>query len=580
MREYFAIDEKGKKYAFHQLPIEGGVRLTLYRQEIEGVQTLALLPELSYARAGEEGYYVLPRNISHNGDHQIFFREREDAVLKYSRAIMCFYGIKKKDMCLLVRFNRTRHFDIVAELKDGVYSAYVFFDFRPNCQKTYTLHEELYEDIVMEVIDLPLSAGYEEMAAKERDIRLSRGEIIPLKEKCRRPAVEYARQYPLIRIRMGWKPSPSPVKHQTPETEPEMFVACTFEQVCRIGDELKRQGVEGAELQLVGWNQSGHDGRFPQFFPVDERLGGEEGLRRAIDHIKSLGYRISLHTNLIDEYEVAESYTPEDLAIMRNGQFLQNGHYSGGLAYHVCPLKQLKNAKREFPRIAALGENGLHFTDVISIVQPDPCASEAHPCHTEDGIVVAERTMSYIRNLFGGFSSEGTMDFAIKYIDYGLYVTFGDGFGHTATPLSDRYLPLFQLTYHGTLLYNPSSPTINYPIKRPEDRLTFYMHGGRPSFYFYSKFRTGGQANWMGDADLTCGTEEELRQSCAVIARGAAEYAPLARLQTLYMTGYAFLTDTLQCATYEDGTRMVGNFSPDTVEFEGHCIPAYEFLVI
>jgi hypothetical protein len=37
-----------------------------------------------------------------------------------------------------------------------------------------------------------------------------------------------------------------------------------------------------AQLCLVGWNQKGHDGRWPQIFPVEEALGGEEKLRRLI----------------------------------------------------------------------------------------------------------------------------------------------------------------------------------------------------------------------------------------------------------------------------------------------------------
>ena len=43
----------------------------------------------------------------------------------------------------------------------------------------------------------------------------------------------------------------------------KMCVPCLLGLEGPIADELKRQGVEGAELQLVGWNRSGHDGRFP-----------------------------------------------------------------------------------------------------------------------------------------------------------------------------------------------------------------------------------------------------------------------------------------------------------------------------
>ena len=53
-----------------------------------------------------------------------------------------------------------------------------------------------------------------------------------------------------------------------------------------ILDEVKRQGVERAEVCLVGWNQKGHDGRFPELFPVEEQLGGEDKLRKLIKNLK------------------------------------------------------------------------------------------------------------------------------------------------------------------------------------------------------------------------------------------------------------------------------------------------------
>lgn len=82
-----------------------------------------------------------------------------------------------------------------------------------------------------------------------------------------------------VRVRQGWKPVPSPVENQTPETEPPVHAACTFDRVCDIVDEFKKHGIPEAEFCLVGWNIGGHDGRFPQIFPVEPKLGGAENLK-------------------------------------------------------------------------------------------------------------------------------------------------------------------------------------------------------------------------------------------------------------------------------------------------------------
>ena len=569
---FYAVDERGKRYDFDQLDTGKSLLLTLKKETIWKVKQLRLFPDLGAAVAGDEGYWILPRSINRVGEMQTFFSPREDVVYTYDRLVMSLYGVKKKDYCCLVRIERNYPYALEAVIKDNTYTLCPLFDF--------TGHDPVYDDIRVEILFLPEGADYNDMAVAERNLRLERGELRTLAEKCQSPATEYARKYPLIRIRMGWKQSPSPVLHQTEATEPDMYVACDFARVRDIADELKRQGVEGAELQLVGWNRSGHDGRFPQLFPADPRLGGDAELKKTIDYVKSLGYRISTHTNTIDCYELADTFDWNDVVVDRDGSYNQTGHYSGGLAYHVCLKKQLKNTKRDLPPLAALGEDGLHFTDVISIVVPDDCHAPTHPCSTAEGILYAQKIIEYTRGLFGGFSSEGCMDFALKDLDFGLYTTFGNGFSKKVIPVADRYLPLFEVAYHGILLYNPTATTVNYTAQPPEERLSLVMRGGKPAMYFYSKFRTGGQKNWMGENDLTCATEEELRWSVARIKEACEEQLALADLQTVFLMRYDITDHGIEIATYENGTRIVGNFSDRVQLFEGKELPPFGYVVI
>ena len=573
-RIYKAYDEAGREYLFDVETKGERIFLTLPKEKFADAKQIRILPELSTAKAGDEGYYLIPRAISMMGDMQIFFTERADESYQRGKTIMSLYVLKKKDYCALIRLERNYKFVFDISVKDGVYTVAPTVDFEDITK------DSAYDDIRVEIVELPLDAKLGDFARVERETRLSRDEIRTLRERCEAPAVEYARKHPLIRIRMGWKPSPSPVFHQTVENEPDMFVACTFERVRDIADELKRQGVEGVDLQLVGWNRSGHDGRFPQLFPADPRLGGDEELRKTIEYVKSLGYCISLHTNLIDSFEVADTFTWDDICVDRNGEYHQEGHYSGGYAYRVCLEKQLKNNRRDLPDVAALGLNGIHFTDVISIVEPNTCHSKDHPCSTKEAIAYAQTIIKESRELMGAFSSEGTMDFALKDLDYGLYVSFGDGFGKRYIPFGDCLVPFFELVYHGIILYNPISPTVNFPLKDTRDKLIYLMRGGRPSFYIYSKFRTGGMANWMGEIDLTADTDEALRTTVSIIAKEAKEYLPRADRQFVYMADYEVCGDGIEVVTYEDGARIVANFSEESRVYDGHTVPAGEALFL
>ena len=571
MSKYFAYDENNRKIEFTSEKKDGIIKLTLPVSEFKDAKKLVILPELATAKAGEDGFYLLPRNIGMRGDIKVEFKEREDDLLSYTKPVMAVYAIVTDSLRALVRFERNYKFALNAELKDGVYSVYLTTEFGGK-------NDLPYDDIRIEIIPLPENANLGDIARVERELRLSRGEIKLLTEKCReRAVVEYARRSPLIRIRMAWKQSPSPIKHQTPENQPPVHVACDFKRVRDIADALCARGVKECELQLVGWNLGGHDGAFPQLFPVEPLLGGEEEMKKTFAHVKNLGYRISTHTNLIDAYELADCFSWDDIVMTEEGEYRQVGDYGGGYAYHVCPERQMYTAMNTVPELVKYGENGLHFNDVISIVEPDVCHSPKHPCTTADGIKCVNTIMNTQMGMFGGFSSEGCFDFALGNLDYGLYVSFGDGFGRKEFPLADAYVPFFELTYHGILLYNPTSPTVNYPIKNPEDKLTFILRGGRPSFYFHSKFRTGA-ANWMGEIDFLTDTDDDLAFACDKIAAAQREYDSLAHLQTVFMSDYKML-DGIDVAVYENGTEIAANLTDDEKIYRGESVPAWSYKI-
>ncbi|MBQ8551360.1 MAG: hypothetical protein IJ428_00945 [Clostridia bacterium] len=576
--DFRARDALGNEYEFEESKTEFGILLTLKKENIKAISNIYALGEFTAAKAGNGGFYAIPRNINQRGDILTRFDERPDCVHVQINPIMAFLGLKRDDVCCLVRIERNYKISFRVTIKEGEYKLEAIFDLENEyIDPSANIPPE---DIRIELVFLNKDADYNDMARAEREIRLSRGEILPLSEKCKREAVEYARKYPLVRIRMGWKPSPSPIKHQTVENEPPMHVACDFKRVRELADEFKRQGIKGAEFQLVGWNIKGHDGRWPQIFPIEEEFGGESEMIKTVEHVKSLGYEISTHTNLQDAYVIADNFSWNDIALNKNGEPIRTGDFSAGYPYFVCTGCQLERAKRDYPRIRVLGENGIHYTDIMSILMPEVCHNPMHPMTFKQGLDNIKESIDYQRELFGAFSSEGGIDAMLGHIDYGLYVTFGDSFGHRPAPIADEYIRLWEVAYHGTVLYNPSSPTINYPVKTPKERLDITMLGGKPSVYFYSKFRTGGAANWMGEVDFTCDTDEDMKKNVSLVKSALEDYEPLRHLQLVYMDRYDALGDGIEVATYSDGTRIVGNYTEEEKNFEGRVIKPFDYVMI
>lgn len=541
-------DNLGNEYKIQK----NGDLYTISREDIpEGIDYIDIVDENLFARSGEEGYFVIA-DTDAKGSSLCKFNEKENGERIYKQNLMPIFGVKKKGISVLgIATGYKEEFYLVFGVKDGSY--YIYSRFMLNGMKPY-------EDISLRLVMLPVGSSYSEMAVYYRNYRLENKKIQPLSEKIKeRRAVEYAVNSPEIRIRMGWKPAPPAVLEQTEENEPEMKVACTFDRIKELIDELKRQGVDKAELCLVGWNKSGHDGRWPQIFPVEEKLGGEKKLRELISYAQSSGYQIVCHTNSTECYNIANSFSYDITVKDKNGESVVNAlAWSGGKAYDLCPVKAYEYAKKELPKISELGFSGLHYIDVISVVPLRWCFDKKHPVNPKESLELYRKIMKLSRDTFGGFASEGVFDFCADMLDYGLYISWPE----TENKMVDCKIPLWAICYHGIILYNPTTDTVNYPIKKKEYELEVLEYGARPSFYLYSRFLEGSnQDDWLGKVDFECGTDEELKYTVSKIKEAYDNYKELAYLQTEFIEKHEQTAEGVFRTIYSDGSVITVDYN-------------------
>lgn len=531
--------------------------LIIHKEDVlDGAEYLDVVEETFTARVGDAGYYVISDCDGH-GSAVCKFNEKEDGERIYKQNLMPVFGVKKENETVLVIVEGYRYeFSLVYGIKKGEY--YIYPRFRLYGSKPY-------EDIIIRFVYLPKTAEYSEMAVAYRNYKLSKGDCVPLREKMKgREALQYAVESPEIRIRLGWKETPPKILEQTLENEPEMKVACTFDRVKDIVDELKKQGVPKAQLCLIGWNVSGHDGRYPDVFPVEGRLGGEEKLKELIAYAQENGYQIVCHTNSTDCYSISNRFK-DDIVIKKEDGTLSINElsWSGGRMYHLCPEKAYEYAMEDLPKIRDLGFMGLHYVDVLSVSPLRNCFDKNHPCNSRESLQYYEKIMQLCYDKFGGFASEGVFDFTVKYLDYGLYVVFSlieDDF-------IDENIPFWEIVYHGIVLYNPMTNTVNYTIKDKTYGLNLMEYGGRPAFYFYSKHIEGAEnQDWLGKEDLLCDTDEQLHYSVSKIKEAYDTYREYQHLQTEFIDKHEKVGDNVYCVTYSNGTKVYCDYSNQTIK--------------
>lgn len=534
-------------------------RIVIKKEEVAvGTEFLEIPFEEWNAKVGDEGYYLIA-DVNKCGSHKCHFTEKENQEYILQQSLMPIFGVKNQDgFTMVIAEGMKCVFHMRVGVKDGNYYAIPRFVLDGDAP---------FENISLIKVELGKDADYSDMANYYREYQLKRGACVPLRERVKNnERLQYAADAVEIRIRMGWKPAPAIIKEQTIENEPEMKVACTFERVKDIIDELKAAGVDKAQLCLVGWNKSGHDGRYPQLFPVEEKLGGEEKLRELIAYAQENGYQIVCHTNSTDCYSIAEDFSENIVIKKKDGSLaLEQTGWSGGRLYHLCPQKAFEFAKRDLPKVADLGFKGIHYVDVMSVVPLRKCYDSNHPVNEGDTDKLYREIANDCKRLFGGFASEGVFDFAADYLDYGLYVAFGDN----NIEFFDKEVPLWQMVYNGIILSNPSTTTVNYPVKNPKNRLKLMEYGGRPSFYFYSKFMTnpGGNIDWLGKEDIECGDEEALKGAIAGIQKAYEEYKDRRYLQYEFIIKHREKLPGVFEVTYSDGAVVTVDYQNNIVSF-------------
>ena len=524
---------------------------------------------------GDNGYFVMPFQYS---DFLCEFKSGEDCEREYTLYSMPIFGFKNGDAALLaVVSSMAWEYKIIIRRQNNKYYAFPRFNLTGY---------GAYEDIIIEYFELKgENANYVGMANRYREYQYKRGAFKTLKEKiAERPFLKGIADSVNIRIRMGWKPAPSEIFEQTVENEPEMKVAMKFNRILDLVDEMKASGVKNADICLVGWNQKGHDGRWPEAFPVEEALGGEEELVKAIKKTENAGYTINAHTNSSDSYSIAKNFNIDDSIVKEDGEICR-GHFpwSGGKAYIICPKCGYETCRENLEKSRKLGFNGMHYNDVLGTVPPRDCFSDKHPITKKQGGEYFFKTLLEAKNLFGGVSSEGGYDYLIGVLDYALYTCSNL---LEDTPANDPFInvkiPLYPLVYHGVILYCPSGDIMNCTMGKRKKLLKLVEYGGRPAIYVYKQFidKKRSSFEFLGKENPVCDTDDDLKETAEVIKAAEELYNHLEPIRYTAMVNHEKLSDGVFKTTYENGRFTVVNYNTSDFVSNDFTVKAEDFIII
>ena len=552
---------------------DGVVRFVWPKEKVPAnFKSVTVTPDFATARKGEDGYWVMPNNTFGT------YRLDNGRVFESWHMFMPMFGMKtlRSTYCAIIT-GMPHSLCASVNAAGGVYSQSAVFQAEKDI--------ELYEDIRIDYHFLKGDdADYSGIARCYRKYQLTRGAAVPLAEKIKsNPALAYAVTNIEVRIRQAWKPAPSPVMEQVTRNEPPVKAVVTFERVKEIVDESVRQGVGGAEFCLVGWNNGGHDGAFPQIFPVEPSLGGESKLKEAVAYAQSKGYQIVGHSSFRDCYMIADTWDSEYVVEKNLDGTLKRGKtsWSGGRLYTMCPQRAYERfCPKQCAEMATLGFRGMFYVDVTTSRPLFPCPDVRHRLNNAQRAVWENNIMRELGETFGGAASEGAYDFCSRTCESALTVQWCKPFDPPKNAMVDGYIPLWQLVYHGIIVSTPFRTMINCPAN-PDKRYSLKLSefGGRPTFYWHSWFVTGRPPS-MGTWDLEATTDGKMRQGVRWMKEGHDEYMRRNALQLTFMERHEMLADGVFRVTYSNGAKMYVNYNDAPTIVDGVSIPGMDYALI
>ena len=266
--------------------------------------------------------------------------------------------------------------------------------------------------------------------------------------------------------------------------------------------------------------RAGHDGRWPQPFPVEERLG-ERGGAQTADCRRRAPWDTRLSATPIPPTPIPSPTAGQRPTsfVMRAGAPVKNNQpWSGGEHVPSVPAMRSPSAMELLPKVRALGFEGthLHRRDLHGLPPHLSCARPS--CHTRRAVRSPVESQFCALHDSSLAASARRAASTLPRPETGLwpvrFLRLGD-----CPPWRMTLLPPLATRLSWLRPQQSYSKTVN-PTN--DDLLKVVEYGGRPTFYYDSKFVTpdpNKDVNWMGENDYHCHTPEDRQSSAEWIAR-------------------------------------------------------------
>lgn len=255
------------------------------------------------------------------------------------------------------------------------------------------------------------SGDFNTIAKIYREYRKERGKLVTLREKiAKNPKVAELIGTPIVHTDTAIHIHPDS-HYFEPDNPAHNDSLQTFEETADGLTRLRENGAEKVYLHLDGWGHHGYDNLHPNPFPVHEKAGGADGMRKLERTCHSLGYLFGIHDQYRDYYYDTPGFTLDNAVEFFDGSHFYSSYWYGGPHTFLCAKLAPDYVRRnydEFERLDIRLDGS--YLDVFSVVELDQCFNQNHPMTREECAKYRRHCLDILTSRGIIPSSEETLD--------------------------------------------------------------------------------------------------------------------------------------------------------------------------
>jgi hypothetical protein len=343
----------------------------------------------------------------------------------------------------------------------------------------------------------------------------------------------------------------------------------TTEDAARMVDSLRGKGIPNMSITYKGWQEGGYSA-LGKTFPVDSRLGGDQGMKSFVDHAHSQGFPVFLEAEYALNNSGGGGFDTKfhSMVNLAGRSLTMGGLYNTDRSPAVSYKFAEEALKQDLAQYKALGVDGLSFNVLGQRLFSDYNTGYGSP--RNEARDVQERIFKTVKDTLGGVKGSYSSLFAVPHVDYIQTLVYD----HSYDLFSDESVPFVQIASHGLVAY--SSEFANNRQEDVHDFLRDIEYGAVPSFVF-TRAETKTFVNSYGTRYYN--TYYPDWESFAADQYKRYNEA-LGDVQNQFISGHKTLAPDVKETAYENGKRVIVNYGLVPYRSGELVVPARDFIVI